>query len=62
MEIIEVKTEPRDYKIGALTDDGKLIKVPFVVCDRNLERVDAKCYETPALAMDAAEAFEGLIK
>lgn len=63
MKIIEVITEPRKYKIGAIVNDNdKLIAVPFVVCDRNLKRVDAKCYETAAMAMEAGDDYVELVK
>ena len=63
MKIIEVTTEPRKYKIGAIVNDNnKLISVPFVLCDRNLQRVDTKCYETAAIAMKAGDDYVELVK
>jgi len=56
MKIIEVKIDERQYKIGAIINDSeKLISVPFVVCDRNLERIDAKSYNSVSEAMECAD-------
>jgi len=64
MNIIEVPLDEREYKIGALVDEHARLygNKPFVVCDRNLERVDNKSYETVAFAMSAAESVKGLLK
>ena len=57
----EYKLDERPYKIATLHDENKKV-TGFAVTDRNLERVDAKSFNTPAEAIEwADEHFEGLV-
>jgi len=51
---IEYKLDERPYKIAALTNEDKQV-ISFVVCDRNLERINAKSFYSVSLAMNWAD-------
>ena len=46
----------RQYKIAANTDENGKVK-NFCVCDRNLERVDTKSFNTAAGAIEWADKY-----
>jgi len=52
----EYQLDERTYKIAANTDEnGKVIS--FCICDRNLERVDTKSFNTASEAIEWADKY-----